>query len=180
MPGIQKMHQALRRDNGSYFLLATRRINDNADPRNSALRETRSVLVLETRSFVQLSSVLQDTQDSDRGSNGQWHPLRTISHALLRTEHGAGQVQYAAGSIMFMMMAMRHHVQIAIFLAATSLCADAQWLNNLDPKAPRNADGKVNMAGPVPRVGGKPDLSGVWQIDGGSPRTGTLRTRGIN
>ena len=68
---------------------------------------------------------------------------------------------------MFMMMAMSHYVRIATFLAGASLWVQAQWLNNPDPKAPRTADGKVNMTGPVPRVGGKPDLSGVWQIEAG-------------
>src|SRR6202167_4416849 len=69
---------------------------------------------------------------------------------------------------MFMIVARRHYLQIATLLASASLCAQAQWLNNPDPKAPRTADGQVNMAGPVPRVGGKPDLSGVWQIEGGA------------
>src|SRR5438270_7117127 len=67
-----------------------------------------------------------------------------------------------------MMMSMPEYARIAILLAGASLCAQAQWLNNPDPKAPRTADGKVNLAGPVPRVGGKPDLSGVWQIEGGA------------
>ena len=31
--------------------------------------------------------------------------------------------------------------------------------------APRTPDGKVNMTGPVPRVNGKPDLSGIWQVE---------------
>ena len=69
---------------------------------------------------------------------------------------------------MLMMMPMRHYIRIATLLAGASLCAQAQWLNNPDPKAPRTADGNVNMAGPVPRVGGRPDLSGVWQIEGGA------------
>ena len=30
--------------------------------------------------------------------------------------------------------------------------------------APRTADGKIDMTGPVPRVDGKPDLSGIWQV----------------
>jgi hypothetical protein len=30
--------------------------------------------------------------------------------------------------------------------------------------APRTPDGKVNMTGPVRRVNGKPDLSGIWQV----------------
>jgi hypothetical protein len=44
------------------------------------------------------------------------------------------------------------------------LCAQAQWLDNATPGAPRTPDGKVNMTGPVPRVNGKPDLSGIWQV----------------
>lgn len=48
----------------------------------------------------------------------------------------------------------------------TCLCAQAQWLNVPTPGAPRTADGKVNMTGPVPRVNGKPDLSGIWQVEG--------------
>ena len=31
--------------------------------------------------------------------------------------------------------------------------------------APRTPDGKVNMTGPIPRVNGKPDLSGIWQVE---------------
>ena len=30
--------------------------------------------------------------------------------------------------------------------------------------APRLPNGKINMTGPVPRLDGKPDLSGVWQV----------------
>ena len=52
-------------------------------------------------------------------------------------------------------------------LAGTALCLQAQWLNTPDPKAPRNPDGTVNVSGPVPRVNGKPDLSGIWQIQAG-------------
>ena len=54
------------------------------------------------------------------------------------------------------------------------LCAQAQWLNNPTPGAPRTADGKVNMTGPVPRVNGKPDLSGIWQVEGESRAPGAL------
>ena len=32
--------------------------------------------------------------------------------------------------------------------------------------APRTPDGKINMTGPVPKVNGKPDLSGIWQVQG--------------
>ena len=58
---------------------------------------------------------------------------------------------------------MRGHIWIGIAFAAACLCAQAQWLNQPMAGAPRMADGKVNMTGPVPRVNGGPDLSGIWQ-----------------
>jgi hypothetical protein len=40
----------------------------------------------------------------------------------------------------------------------------AQWPDYPSPTAPRTADGKANLTGPVPKTAdGKPDLSGVWQ-----------------
>ena len=42
--------------------------------------------------------------------------------------------------------------------------AGAQWLNQPMAGAPRTPDGKVNMTGPVPMLNGKPDLSGIWQV----------------
>src|SRR5216684_564544 len=58
---------------------------------------------------------------------------------------------------------MRGHRWIGIAFAGACLCAQAQWLNQPTPGAPRTPGGKVNMTGPVPRVNGKPDLSGIWQ-----------------
>ena len=46
-----------------------------------------------------------------------------------------------------------------------SLCVQAQWVNHPTPGAPRTKDGKVNLAAPAPRMGGKPDLSGIWQVE---------------
>jgi hypothetical protein len=40
----------------------------------------------------------------------------------------------------------------------------AQWNNQPMAGAPRTPDGKINMAGPVPISNGKPDLSGIWQV----------------
>jgi hypothetical protein len=59
---------------------------------------------------------------------------------------------------------MRKHIWFGIVFAGASLNVQAQWLNTPTPGAPRTPDGKVNMAGPVPRVNGRPDLSGVWQV----------------
>jgi hypothetical protein len=61
---------------------------------------------------------------------------------------------------------MHRLMWIGIAVLATSLFAQAQWLNNPTPGAPRTPDGKVIMTGPVPRVNGTPDLSGVWQAQG--------------
>src|ERR1700709_2666241 len=60
---------------------------------------------------------------------------------------------------------MRAHLWIGTAFVGACLCAHAQWVNNPTPGAPRTPDGKVNMAGPVPRVNGKPDLSGIWQVE---------------
>ena len=40
----------------------------------------------------------------------------------------------------------------------------AQWLKQPTPGIPRSADGKVNLAAPVPRThDGKPELAGLWR-----------------
>lgn len=42
----------------------------------------------------------------------------------------------------------------------------AQWLNYPTPGTPRLPNGRPNLAAPTPRRGdGKPDLSGVWQLE---------------
>jgi hypothetical protein len=56
-------------------------------------------------------------------------------------------------------------VDAAAILAA-GVTAGAQWLHQPMANAPRTRDGKVNMTGPVPRLDGKPDLSGIWQVPG--------------
>jgi hypothetical protein len=44
------------------------------------------------------------------------------------------------------------------------MCAQGQWLDQKMAGAPRTPDGKVNMTGPAPKLNGKPDLSGIWQV----------------
>jgi hypothetical protein len=53
-----------------------------------------------------------------------------------------------------------------IACVSAGLSAHAQWVHQPIAGAPRMADGTVNMAGPVPMVNGKPDLSGIWQVQG--------------
>jgi hypothetical protein len=58
---------------------------------------------------------------------------------------------------------------LALSLAASPL--GAQWLGTPDPKVPRTADGKPDLAAPAPKApDGHPDLSGVWM-----PNTRTLQ-----
>ena len=51
---------------------------------------------------------------------------------------------------------------LLILFAILTTSLDAQWLNFPTPGTPRTRDGKPNLSAPVPRMGGKPDLSGVW------------------
>jgi hypothetical protein len=57
--------------------------------------------------------------------------------------------------------------KIATILAvAINLPAAGQWLNYRDPALPRMRDGKPNLLAPAPRASdGKPDFSGVWQVE---------------
>jgi hypothetical protein len=52
-----------------------------------------------------------------------------------------------------------------LFAATTLTVVEAQWLNHRDSRIPRTADGKPNLSAPVPRLAGKPDLTGVWQAE---------------
>jgi hypothetical protein len=54
---------------------------------------------------------------------------------------------------------------IGIMLVGTLTYAHPQWLNYPDASIPRTKDGKPNLTAPIPRVKGKPDLSGLWQAE---------------
>jgi hypothetical protein len=59
--------------------------------------------------------------------------------------------------------------RIAALIALAASCMPAQWLTYPVPGTPRLKDGKPNLTAPVPRVHGRPDLSGIWEPEG-SPR----------
>jgi hypothetical protein len=63
-------------------------------------------------------------------------------------------------------------IVVACVVAGVSM--RAQWVNHPMAGAPRTRDGKINMTGPVPRVNGKPDLSGIWQVQGDPRAPGGL------
>src|ERR1700693_3556561 len=54
---------------------------------------------------------------------------------------------------------------VTVLFLAAALAADAQWLNVPSPGTPRTKDGKPNLSAKAPRLAGKPDLSGVWQVE---------------
>lgn len=57
------------------------------------------------------------------------------------------------------------HLSIAMALVSIAALSSAQWLNHPDPTTPRGKDGKPNLSARAPRVKGKPDLSGVWEVE---------------
>jgi len=52
----------------------------------------------------------------------------------------------------------------AVLLLAAA-CASGQLPTYPDSRIPRTKDGKPNLTAPAPRLNGKPDLSGLWQVE---------------
>jgi hypothetical protein len=54
-------------------------------------------------------------------------------------------------------------VLATIVITGAFISLDAQWFNHPSPRAPRTANGQVDLSAATPRLtNGKPDLSGVW------------------
>ena len=77
-------------------------------------------------------------------------------------------LKHGSGGLRVLMAPMRTHTArlagAIVVCLVTTLSLHAQWLHERVPDAPRTADGKVNMNGPAPKVNGRPDLSGIWQV----------------
>ncbi len=65
-------------------------------------------------------------------------------------------------------------VVASLIACSTAASIHAQWGDSRMAGAPRTKDGKVVMTAPAPRLGGKPDFSGVWQVEGEARAPGAL------
>src|SRR5262245_86595 len=61
---------------------------------------------------------------------------------------------------------MKRSMLLLVFSLGLAAPAAAQWLDYPTPDLPRTKDGKPNLAALAPRANGKPDLSGLWMMNG--------------
>lgn len=55
-------------------------------------------------------------------------------------------------------------LRLSFLISTLFIAAHAQWLNQ-PSNTPRTKDGKPDLFAKAPRLAGKPDLSGVWQVE---------------
>jgi len=56
-------------------------------------------------------------------------------------------------------------VCVLLAMVGTAWSTNAQWATYRDPTIPRTRDGKPNLSAAAPRMAGKPDLSGIWEVE---------------
>jgi hypothetical protein len=56
-----------------------------------------------------------------------------------------------------------------ILVILVSSVLEAQWINYPTPGVPKNKDGTPNLTAAAPKIGGKPDLSGIWLAERNRP-----------
>jgi hypothetical protein len=63
-----------------------------------------------------------------------------------------------------------HTLRFCLLVASATVSLNAQWLRYPEPGTPHTRDGQPDPAAKAPRdAGGKPDLSGVWQVEPPAP-----------
>jgi hypothetical protein len=60
---------------------------------------------------------------------------------------------------------MLRGLRLFLLIQPTLLTVHAQWLNYPAPGTPRTKDGKPDLFAKAPKLAGRPDLSGVWQVE---------------
>ncbi len=54
---------------------------------------------------------------------------------------------------------------LLLLVILAGIPVEAQWLDHPDPSIPRNEDGSPNLEAPTPIQDGRPDLSGLWEME---------------
>ena len=54
---------------------------------------------------------------------------------------------------------------LLLLVILAGIPVEAQWLDHPDPSIPRYQDKKPNLEAPTPIQDGRPDLSGLWEME---------------
>src|SRR5512134_1317369 len=92
-------------------------------------------------------------------ANDWYHVLRyTLNVILVGILLCINDMGFGGGNCMRMKTLL-----VIVGIVGASGALGAQWFKVPSPRAPRTANGEVDLAGATPRLAnGRPDLSGVW------------------